>query len=287
MINTGMKRIKTLGLVTTCATLLLLAFMISVVYSAQNVSFGLLEDFDISWRDGNVAISMPFYVKNRGFYDIEDIDIFFQLGDSGGQTLAESAISLGAIRAGSKRIEYLNVTLNPITLLLKGFLYELLQNKPIELKAKASLNYALSWLRLEAEANITLTPSSLAKGLLRSLAKDFSINLGNPTIKFNDTDVAVNLPVSLNYTGWFPIQNLQLKLEAKNSTGFILGTGEIIFDRLKPGQIEAPINITCNKELIALQFTHISNITIYFKTNLAGFTFEWIEDISLNAMKQS
>ena len=74
----NMKKVKILGLVTTGATILLSAFMISIVYSAQNVSFELLEDVDIHWREGNVVISIPFYVKNRGFYDIEDVDIFFQ-----------------------------------------------------------------------------------------------------------------------------------------------------------------------------------------------------------------
>lgn len=283
----GMKKVKILGLVTTGATILLLAFMFSIIYSAQNVSFGLLEDVDMLWREGNVAISIPFYIKNRGFYDIEDVDIFFQLRDSKGQILAQGIHSLGAIRAGSEHVGYLNVTLNPLNLLLNGFLYELLRNEPIELKAKASLNYALSWLRLEAEANTVLTPSSLAKGLLRSLAKDFSINLENPTLKFNDEDIAINLPVSLNYTGWLPIQNLQLKLEARNSTGFIVGSGEITVEKLKPGQTEVSINIICNEELATFQFIHIDNFTIYLKANLAGFAFEWIEEINWNAVAQS
>lgn len=281
-----MKKLKTLGIVTTGATILLSAFLISIIYSAQNVSFGLLEDADILWRDGNVTISIPFYVKNRGFYDIEDVDIFFQLIDSKGQFLAQSLNSIGATRAGSEQVSYLNVTLNPLSLLLNGFLYELLNNEPIELKAKASLNYALSWLRLEAEANTVLTPSSLAKGLLRSVAKDFSINLGNPTMKFNGEGIAINLPFSLNYSGWLPVQNLQLKLEARNSTGFIVGSGEIALEKLKPGQIQASIDIICNKELATSQFIHVDNFTIYLKTNLAGFAFEWIEEISWNTEAQ-
>lgn len=276
-----------LSLVTTCASVLLLAFIVSVVYSAQNVSFGLLENVNIRWEDGNVLILIPFYVKNKGFYDIEDVDIFFQLRDSRGETFAQSLNSLGSIRAGSVYRGYLNVTLNPLSLLLKGFLYEFLQNKPIKLKAKASLSYALSWLRLEAEANVTLTPSSLAKGLLSSLTKDFSINLGDPTIKFNTKDVVISLPVSLNYTGWVPVQNLQLRFEARNSTGFILGTGKITLEKLNHGNIEFFIDIICNKELATFQFADVNNVTIYLKTNLAGFTFEWIEEISLNEVNKS
>lgn len=283
----GMKKVKILGLVTAVVTILLLAFMISIIYSAQNVSFGLLEDVDMLWREGSVAISIPFYVKNRGFYDIEDIDIFFQLRDREGQILAQSIDSIGAIRAGSEHVGNLNVTLNPLSLLLTGFLFELLRNEPIELKAKASLNYALPWFKLEGEVNTALTPSSLAKGLLRSLARDFSTNLGNPTLKFNDEDIAINLPVSLNYTGWLPIQNLQLKLEARNSTGFIVGSGEITIEKLKPCQTEVSINIVCSKELATFQFVRIDKLTIYLKANLAGFDFEWIEEISWNAVAQS
>jgi len=282
-----MKKVKILGLVTTGVTILLSAFMISIIYSAQNVSFGLLEDVDVLWREGNVAISIPFYVKNRGFYDIEDVEIFFQLRDSKGQILAQSLNSLGAIRAGSEHVDYLNATLNPLSLFLNGFLYELLRNEPIELKAKASLNYALSWLTLEAEVNTVLTPSSLAKGLLRSLTKDFSINIGNPSLKFNDEGIAINLPVSLNYTGWLPIENLQLKLEARNSTGFIVGSGEITVEKLNPGQIQVSIIIIYNEELATFQFIHIDNFTIYLKADLAGFAFEWIEEISWNAVAQS
>jgi hypothetical protein len=50
------------------ATILLSSFLISMVYSAQNISFGLHRDMEMKWEGGNVTISIPFYVRNYGIY---------------------------------------------------------------------------------------------------------------------------------------------------------------------------------------------------------------------------
>jgi hypothetical protein len=271
--------IKRISIAITCVTILLSAFLFSIVYSAQNVSFGLLQKVKISWKDGDFTVSIPFYVRNYGFYNIENVNIFFELKDSTGQTLTRSVNSIGTIKAGSELKDYLNITIQPINLFLGVLLHQMLQNGALELHAAAHLNYALSLLTLEAEASIIITPELVARELFQLMVNDVTVNFNNSLLQLNNESIAITLPFSLKYNGQLIIENFELNIEAKNSKGSVVVLGKIFLHKLRQGENAGSLNLTLNKEIVTCGLTCISEFTIHLKANLNGFTFEWTKNI--------
>jgi hypothetical protein len=273
---------KRMGIALTCATILLSSFIVSIVYSAQNVSFGLVQNVKTEWKDGNVTLSTPFYVRNHGVYDIEDVNIALELRDSAGQILTKTVNRIGTIRAGSELEDFINITFQPVSLLLQIFLSRILQNRTLELHATASLNYALSWITLEAEASIPLTPQLMMREMLQSLVKNVSFSSNTIKAQVADESIKFTLPFSINYTDRFGIENFELDLWVKSSAGDVLGLFEITLQRLSQGENRGLLNVTLDKELATNGFASVNMFTIRLRGEINGLSFEWTKDIIYN-----
>jgi hypothetical protein len=264
-----------------CATILLSSFLISIVYSAQNITFGLQQDLRTKWEDGNVTISIPFYVKNYGIYNIDDVNIILELRDNTGRVLARSVNYIGTIRAGSELNDHINFTFQPVSLFLEVLLHQILQNRSMELHATAFLSYALSWLTLEAEARILLTPQLLAQGLLRSMATYVSLDFNKPSFQLVNESLTFSIPFSINHTG-FTIENFELSLKIESQTGNLLGLWQISIQELKQGENRGWLNISLNKEFITKGLASVSTFTIDLRGEISGFAFEWSKSLPYN-----
>jgi hypothetical protein len=273
---------KRMSIALTCATILLSSFIVSIVYSAQNVSFGLVQSVKTEWKDGNVTLSIPFYVRNHGVYDIEDVNITLELRDSAGQILTKTVNRIGTIRASSELEDFINITFQPVSLLLQIFLSRILQNRTLELRATASLSYALSWITLEAEASIPLTPQLMMQEMLESLVKDVSFSSNTMKAQVADEDIKFTLPFSINYTDRFGIENFELDLWAKSSAGDVLGLFEITLQRLSQGENKGLLNVTLDRELATNGFASVNMFTMRLRGEINGLSFEWTKDIIYN-----
>jgi hypothetical protein len=273
---------KRMSVALTCATILLSSFIVSIVYSAQNVSFGLVQSVKTEWKDGNVTLSIPFYVRNHGVYDIEDVNITLELRDSAGQILTKTVNRIGTIRASSELEDFINITFQPVSLLLQIFLSRILQNRTLELRATASLSYALSWITLEAEASIPLTPQLMMQEMLESLVKDVSFSSNTMKAQVADEDIKFTLPFSINYTDRFGIENFELDLWAKSSAGDVLGLFEITLQRLSQGENKGLLNVTLDRELATNGFASVNMFTMRLRGEINGLSFEWTKDIIYN-----
>jgi len=270
---------KRVGVAVTCATILLSAFIISIVYSAQNVVFGLTQNVKAEWKDGNITLSIPFYVRNYGVYDIQDVNIVLELRDSTGQVLTKTVNYIGTIKAGSALGNYINITFQPISLLLQVLLNRVFHNRTLELHAAASLSYALSLIALEAEASIPLTPQVMAKEMFESLVKEVSLKSKAIDAQITNEIIRFTLPFSINYTGRFKIENFELNLVAKNSTGHVLGFLEIVLHELRSGENTGLLNITLDRVLTTKGFALIDMFTIRLRGKINNFGFEWAKDL--------
>lgn len=275
----GVKEMKLLGQATTCASILISAFIISVVYSAQNIYFEISQDVDVKWKGKNVTISVPIYLKNLGFYDINHVNVLLQLRDDEGRILAQNLNFLGHIEAGSEYRGCLTISLNLINFLLNEYWYDVISYRSFELKATVSLNYAFSSLSVKANSSVILTPELLVKGLLRYLMHEYSVNLDDPTFQYSGEDITVILPFTINYTGRLPIKDLQLKVQIKDSNNSNVGVGEVKIEKLDSSKVKVALNIILDKEISLYQLVNIANITIYLRANLDGFTIEWTKNI--------
>lgn len=273
---------KRLSLAVTCVTILLSGFILSIVYSAQNVSFGLVQNVKTEWRDGRVTLSIPFYVRNYGVYDIEDVNIILELRDSAGQVLTKTVNVIGTIKAGSELKSYINITFKPLNLLLQVLLNQILYNRTLELHARASLSYALSWIALEAEASIPLTLRHMAREALKFLVNDVAFKVNPLEAQIANDSLRFTLPFSINYLGRFRIENFELDLEAKSSAGDVLGVWEITLYKLKHGENEGLLNITLDRELATKGLASVSMFTIRLRGEINGFSFEWARDVPYN-----
>jgi hypothetical protein len=237
---------------------------------------------EVEWEDGNVTLSIPFYVRNYGIYDIQDVNIVLELRDSTGQVLTKTVNYIGTIKSGSELRDYINITFQPISLLLQILLNQVFQNRTLELRAAASLTYALSLIALEAEATIPLTPQVMAKEMFESMVREFSLRSNTVEAQIAEKAVGFALPFSINYTGRFRIENFELNLEAKNATGDVLGLLEIALYELRRGENTGWFNITLDKELVTKGFVSVSRFTIRLKGEIGGLSVEWAKDLVYN-----
>jgi hypothetical protein len=277
---------RRLSLAIMCATILLSSFLISIVYSAQNVSFGLHKDIGMKWEGGNVKISVPFYVRNYGIYNIEDVNIILELRDNTGRVLTRSVNYIGTIRAGSELNDYINFTFQPVSLFLEVLLHQILQNRTMELRATAFLNYALSWLTLEAEASIPLTPQLLAKELFQSVANYVSLDFNKPNIQLANESFTFSIPFSINHTSPFRIENFELSLKAESQTNDLIGLWHIKMKELKQGENRGWLNISLDKEFATQGLSSVNAFTIHLKGEINGFAFEWSKTVPYNHTKR-
>jgi hypothetical protein len=275
---------KRLGLAVTCATVLLSGFLLSVVYSAQNVSFWLSQDVRTEWRNGKVRLSIPFSVRNHGVYDIEDVVVVLELRDNAGQILTKTVNVIGTIKAGSELRNYINITFKPLNLLLQVLLNQIFYNRTLELHARASLSYALSWITLEAEASIPLTLKNMAREVLKFLVNDAAFKFNQLETQSVNNSLRFTLPFSISYLGHFNIENFELNLEAKNSAGDVVGLWEITLYKLRHGENKGLLNITLHKELVTKGLALVSMFTIRLQGEINGFSFEWAKNLPYSQM---
>jgi hypothetical protein len=141
---------------------------------------------------------------------------------------------------------------------------------------------AFTWLTLEAEASILLTPQLLARELFQSIAGYVSLDFSKPSIQLVNESFTLGIPFFINHTGRFGIENFELSLKAESLTGDLIGLWHIKMQELKRGENRGWLNISLDKEFVTKGLSSVNKFTIHLKGEINGFAFEWSKSVPYN-----
>lgn len=103
--------LRTLGIATIIFWTVILAFAVTLVYSAMNIHIKL-GDQQVTATNNILTISFPLYINNTGFYDITDLNITTSLTHTNGTSLTFALTVLDSIPHETGTVAFHNVTLN-------------------------------------------------------------------------------------------------------------------------------------------------------------------------------
>jgi hypothetical protein len=103
--------LRALSIATIIFWIIILAFVITLVYSAMNIRIEL-GDHQITTTNETLTISIPLHINNTGFYDITDLNITTSLTNNDGTFLTYASTTVESIPYGNGKTVFHNITVN-------------------------------------------------------------------------------------------------------------------------------------------------------------------------------
>lgn len=146
--------IRALAIATLILWILLIAFAITAVYSVMNldIDFGETQFFS---SDENVVLTLPFFINNRGYYDISELNVTTHVKDYNGTMLALSETLVPLIASGSNVETAHNISITLTDILSIGYTEFLFNDSSLELDAFVALNFAYA-IPVQIYMNLTI-----------------------------------------------------------------------------------------------------------------------------------
>lgn len=226
--------IRALSWATRILWVIAIVFPITVLHSGFMLSLhgGVdLGEPQVHTLNGEIVLSIPLSINNKGYYDIRDLRFTGLIKDWEGEVVLNSTTFVPLIDKG----EYVNETLRvPISLseIFSGNrTYLLLQDGQLEALVDVTVTYARA-ITLQLSVN-----SSIPWG-----APLYQLSLESPHPSFNGTHYF--LETSLYFENHSPMSLTGLMhIEAYNARGEILGTTTTRVDAASESMFRQPIQI--------------------------------------------
>jgi hypothetical protein len=188
-----------LGIATSVFWIILIAFIASAGYSIKDINFGVGDPQYGTDMDGDLSLSLPLYIDNKGYYDLEEFTITTVLFDAEDAEVARASTFVPILPRGQNTSVLHNVTLR---------MDDLAQNNGQLLFSDSSLNVAFTSGLNFAE----LLPVQLSTNFTLPWGAPFAdLALGEPrhnSVSLSNTGFAV--PVSFENHAAFDLSGRML-----------------------------------------------------------------------------
>jgi len=252
--------ITALSIATITIWILLIAFSVTALYSVMNlgIGFGEAQFFPSSER---VVLSLPFFLNNRGYYDISELNITTCIMDSDGTLLTLSQTFIPLVSKGSNIETAHNISID-LSDVMKNM--ELLFNdSAFKFDTFVTLNFAHAF-PVQMSMNSTVPWG----------APLYNISMGEISVlPFNITHVRVAVPLSFENHSFFNITGTT-QLEIYNDVDELVTSGETSLD--VPSQHMYDEQVDMYLSLVdASKLTESGKVHFIFETSM--FTVEqWV-----------
>jgi hypothetical protein len=254
--------IRALAIATLILWILLIAFAITAVYSVMNLDIDFRETQFFS-SNGDVVLSLPFFINNRGYYDISELNVTTHVTDYNGTILALSETFVPLIASGSNVETAHNISITLTDILSMGYTEFLFNDSSFELDTFVALNFAYA-IPVQISMNLTIPWG----------APFSNLSIGeNSVVPYNSTHSEVVIPLSFENHSFFDIVGT-MQLEVYNDMGELVTSGQTSLDVPSSyryiGQVEMYLSIGDLSKL-----TESGNLRLVFESPM--FTVEqWI-----------
>ena len=213
--------VRAIGWAITISMLLLLAFLLTAVYSAfqtlmvgQGIAVG---GFQTSFSDDSLVLSVPVTVNNTGYYDMTDFEVATKMKLQDGRTLTEARTKIRQIRKGQAESALHNLSLSLEDILSN--MTELLFNDAefkIDLSMGFRYAYALGF-------QLALSNMSVPWG-----APLYSLSIREVSPDFNGTYLLLRVTLEVENHSFFDVSgSLDFRIYNEKDAYIGSGRGEI------------------------------------------------------------
>ena len=218
--------IRALAIATLILWILLIAFAITAVYSVMNlgIDFGESQFFS---SNGDVVLSLPFFINNRGYYDISELNVTTHVKNYNGTLLVLSETFVPLIASGSNVETAHNISIALPDILSMGYAEFLFNDSYFELDAFVALNFAHA-IPVQISMNLTIP---------------WGAPLSNLSIEYvppeNNTLV---IPISFENHSFFDIVGT-MQLEVYNDMNELVTSEQRSLNVFSYGEYDEPVEI--------------------------------------------
>jgi hypothetical protein len=206
--------IKMIGIATTLFWIFLIAFSVSVAYSAKDFQFNFGETRMTVDANDEAVLSTPITLTNRGFYDVSPFIVTSKVTDRDGYEITQGNTVVPIIKKGERIDAFHNLILN---------ITELLQEHQ---------DYAFNDTEFTIHESVDLT---LAQFVPVKASTNFTTHWGAPLHNFkvgepqystfNLTHLRVTVPVSFENNAPFNFSG-KLDIRMYNNSNLLIGNGQ-------------------------------------------------------------
>jgi len=208
--------IRMLGVATTIFWILLAAFIAIAAYSVKDLNFNLGEPEFAAAPNGDLILSLPLHIDNRGYYSLKEFHLSTVFSDAEGAEISRANTFVPVIPHGEDITVIHNVTLSPTSLLEKGEQY-LFNDNDLNVSVTAGLNFA-ELLPAEISTNFTFPWG----------APFYNFALGEPSLsQVSSTRATVTFPMSFENHAAFDIAG-NIRMELYDSMNSLLSESQTI-----------------------------------------------------------
>jgi hypothetical protein len=210
--------IRMIGIATTVFWLFLIAFVVLAAYSVKDLSFDFGEpaaDLDVN---GDLLISLPITIVNRGYTNLEAFRVLTQLMGSDGAVIARGSTSVPVVRRDTSVVTAHSVSVDFDSLLNRDENY-LFSDTVLTLNATVGMTLA-QLVPVEARGNFTMPWG----------APLYNFAVGVPAFAPEEAvSMVVSVPISFENHAFFDLDG-DVRLLMFNSSGGPIAEGETVLD---------------------------------------------------------
>ena len=209
--------IRALSIAIIILWILLIAFAITAVYSVMNLGIDFGETQFFPSNEG-VVLSLPFFINNRGYYDISELNVTTRVTDYNGTLLALSETFVPLVASGSNIETAHNISIDLSDMFME-YTELLFNDSSFELNAFIALNFAYA-IPVQISMNMTIPWG----------APFSNLSIGEPLVlPDNSTHSTVVIPVSFENHSYFDIVGT-MQLEVYNDMDELVTSGQTSLD---------------------------------------------------------
>lgn len=251
--------IRMLGIATSIFWVLLVAFIALAVYSIKDLSVNFGEPQFAAAPSGELTVSLPLYVDNRGYYSLKEFHLSTVFSDAEGAEISRDNTFVPVIPHGENVTILHNVTLNPVSLFEKGDQY-LFHDNDLNVSFTAGLNFA-ELLPAEISANFTFPWG----------APFYNFALGEPSYRgLDSTHVTVSVPMSFENHAAFDLAG-SIRIELYDSVNSLLSESQTVFHVPQHSAYEGDVEFSVPANPSYLTTARSGHCNVYFDIGVAEY----------------
>lgn len=246
--------IRALGWATNLFWIILLFFAATAMYSALQIRPGFGQPYT-NTSNNAITISVPFYVDNRGFYDITNLNLTTLINDNNGLRVSCSSTNWPVIHPGNNVsiTHNMSISLNQIT--AHELSHLLFNDSTLNVDVGLKLDYANA-VPLKIHSNTTMYWGAP----LANLA------IGNMSVSaYNTTHARITVPISFENHSSLELNGI-MRLEIVDNMNKVVGTGSSNFNAPRQNRCDTTLSI-----LVSGNPTNVREARLYFETSAFNY----------------
>ena len=248
--------IRMLGIATSIFWILLVGFIASAAYSLKDLNFSIGEPQFTTTSNRDMALSLPLYIYNGGFYGLKGFNLTTLFSDANGTEVSRSSTFVSTIPHGQNTTILHNVTLNMDKLAESDEQY-LFNDANLNAEVTAGLNFA-ELLPVQLSTNFTFPWG----------APLYDLTLGQPRFRNpTRTSTAITVPISFENHAAFDL-NGTVHANLYDKDGTLLAESEKLLDVSKGSEYAGNFDFAVPLSTVSQSSMTGGRVEVSFSTSM-------------------